>query len=308
MKFRSEHREKCVNAINQFLQDHLVPIAVCSRITEYESLSTRLKLHGAVLLQPLTTQQIDAYLDRAGPALSIVRTALQQDVQLSELAKSPLMLSIMALAYQGMSRSELALGEATPTRRQHLYDAYLQRMFVRREVEPVYSPQQTLRWLKWLSVRLVQHGQSIFLIERMQPNWLQWGNRSDLDPYYMLIAGPACGLAIGLMIAPIVGLINGLIFGSILGLIVGLMDGLDGRFKRIKPLEQSSALKSRLRSSLYASLYWGLMSGSVVWLSRGPTIGLISALIFGMIWRSRWRLYKAAADGTSPQVVAKTKE
>lgn len=61
-----ERREACVQAINQFRQQHLMPLVVCSRIADYEALTSRLKLQGAVLLQPLTSSQIDAYLVRAG--------------------------------------------------------------------------------------------------------------------------------------------------------------------------------------------------------------------------------------------------
>ncbi len=280
---QSEHRDDCVEAINQFLQDHLVPLAVCSRVTEYEGLSVRLKLHGAVLLQPLTAEQIDAYLNRAGPTLSVVRTALQQDMELGELAKSPLMLSIMALAYQGVSPAELALSNTTPTRRQHLFDAYIQRMFVRREVEPIYSPQQTIRWLHWLSARLVQYGQTVFLIERMQPSWLQSMEKPTRDPSLLLLAGPIYGLGVALIFGlllgfiggPAAGVIGALLGGLIFGLAVRLSDGLSGRFKNINPLQQSGTLRSTLKSSLFATLFWGLFG----WLISG----LLGALVFGVI-------------------------
>lgn len=40
----AEHRKACVAAINQFRREHgLLPIAVCSRITDYEALGTKLR-------------------------------------------------------------------------------------------------------------------------------------------------------------------------------------------------------------------------------------------------------------------------
>src|SRR5215203_5927728 len=116
----------------------------------------RLKLQGAVLLQPLTTEQIDAYLNTAGPTLATVRSTLQHDTELQELAHSPLLLSIMALAYQDITPTELSLTAAIPTRRQHLFNAYIGRMFIRREVKPIYSFLHTIRWLQWLASQLVQ--------------------------------------------------------------------------------------------------------------------------------------------------------
>lgn len=51
----SWHRDACAEAINDFRQAHIVPLAVCSCTAEYEHLSQQLKRQGAVLLQPLTT-------------------------------------------------------------------------------------------------------------------------------------------------------------------------------------------------------------------------------------------------------------
>ena len=60
-----------------------------------------------MFLQPLTPQQVDEYLDRAGAELAAVREALQDDATLQELAETPLMLSIMSLAYRGMPVGDL---------------------------------------------------------------------------------------------------------------------------------------------------------------------------------------------------------
>jgi len=58
-------------------------------------------LQQAVLVQPLTQQQIDEYLRSAGQQLEAVRQVLSEDPEFREMVKTPLMLSIVALAYQG---------------------------------------------------------------------------------------------------------------------------------------------------------------------------------------------------------------
>jgi len=64
------HRETCVTVINQFCEQHLAPIVVCSRTADYEALTNRLdRLQSAVLLQPLSPAQVQTYLTQAGPAL-----------------------------------------------------------------------------------------------------------------------------------------------------------------------------------------------------------------------------------------------
>jgi len=50
---KAENREKCVEAINSFRDDHFVRLVVCCRLREYDDLTTQFKLGGAVLIQPL---------------------------------------------------------------------------------------------------------------------------------------------------------------------------------------------------------------------------------------------------------------
>ena len=96
------HRQTCVEAINEYLQEIGVPgIAICSRLAEYIELPRYLRLRGAVCLQPLTFEQINDYLVKAGPQLAALHTIIQNDPILQELAQTPLMLSVMTLAYKG---------------------------------------------------------------------------------------------------------------------------------------------------------------------------------------------------------------
>jgi predicted NACHT family NTPase len=56
-----EHRAACVEAINVFRQHHgLLPVVVCGRVADYETLETRLRLQGAVVVQPLMPEQVRA--------------------------------------------------------------------------------------------------------------------------------------------------------------------------------------------------------------------------------------------------------
>ena len=66
----AEHRAACVGAINAFRAGRragLGSLAVCCRAAEYPALGTRLRLRGAVRLQPLTPGQVDAYLAAPAP-------------------------------------------------------------------------------------------------------------------------------------------------------------------------------------------------------------------------------------------------
>lgn len=294
---QAEHRAACAQAINEFRQNHLVPMVVCSRMAEYEGLDVHLKLQGAVLLHPLTAEQIMAYLTNAGPSLAALSSAIQQDTELRELAQSPLMLSIMALAYQDVSPAELRLPNGSQTRRQHLFNTYIQRMFVRREIEQVYSPRQTVRWLHWLAARLVQHGQTIFLIEWMQPDWLHSNkqNSSALSSI-MLLAGPVYGLIFGLVFGLIYGLFAGLSDGLIVGLSSGLFiglsggiaDRLSGGFKKNKSHRTIKYVKEKIRKQPLRYTFLGTIFRAEWCPKWWTTFGADSWATFWAKWRVEW--------------------
>ncbi|NEQ74959.1 MAG: NACHT domain-containing protein [Okeania sp. SIO2C9] len=168
-----EKREDCVDALNKFCQEYgQTEIVVCSRIRDYEALSSKLKFQAAIYLQPLSLEQIQEYLKNAGSELVAVRKALESDVKLQEFSRSPLILSIISLAYQGISIEELPSPSNTELR-EHLFNAYIERMFKRRSVNILYSQEKVKKWLIWLAKQMVSESETVFLIERIQPTWLR---------------------------------------------------------------------------------------------------------------------------------------
>src|SRR6188474_84931 len=172
---RAENRAACVEKINQLVTDYgLQGIVVCSRIKDYTALNVRLAFYRAIYIQPLTPEQVDEYLERAGDKLASLRTTLQADEALRSMAQSPLILNIMSLAYQNTSAE--ALSDPTlatdKARRQHLFDSYIARMFNRKVGVRKYEDEQTKQRLSWLARNMQKHNQEVFLIEGLQPSWL----------------------------------------------------------------------------------------------------------------------------------------
>ena len=99
-------------------------------------------------------EYIDWYLEDVGTPLAGLKTVLNQDKELEEFAQTPLILNVMSWAYHGYSAAEVLnqLGSAEQ-RRQRLFDTYVKRMFDRKDLAKVYSPQQTQQWLTWLAQR-----------------------------------------------------------------------------------------------------------------------------------------------------------
>ena len=74
------HRAAAVAAINAFRREHgLDSLAVCGRMAEYSVLDIKLKLQGAILVQPLTLSQIDDYLAADGDRFAALHMALRED-------------------------------------------------------------------------------------------------------------------------------------------------------------------------------------------------------------------------------------
>ena len=170
---KAEYRDDCLVAINQFKQDYGSELVVCSRIKDYQSLSHRLIFQSAVYIKLLTLEQICNYLDTLGANFTGIRTLIAKDEVWQGLAESPLMLNIMALAYQGLAIENLPKTGALKERRKQLFNVYIKKVFKRRKTNQLYTNKQVTHWLVWLAKKMVQESQSIFLIEKMQPNLLQ---------------------------------------------------------------------------------------------------------------------------------------
>jgi hypothetical protein len=134
----------CVHAINVFRDVHgTTPIAITSRLADYELAVTALRLTGAVVIQPLTEDQADDWLRRFGEPLDALRAAMRDDADLRDLLRTPLTLSIAALAYQGQAVAET-------TGLDGLFAEYTRRMLNRSPVlaEPTgFAEPEARRWL-----------------------------------------------------------------------------------------------------------------------------------------------------------------
>ena len=230
---RSEHRAACVETINTFRQSHgFLPLIISSRKSDYESLAEPLRLHGAVLVRPLSRDQVIAYLADLGPAGEPVREAIQEDASLWELLDSPLLLNIVTVGFANQRKAPPQANGTISERRNHLFGAYVNQALHRRAADRRYTSDQTIRWLSWMANQMVEHGQTMFYLERLQIDWLPLGQRQAFRGYwplaYGLVNGLVNGLGFGLVAGLLGGLVNGLGFGLVVGLVVGLVAGLLG--------------------------------------------------------------------------------
>lgn len=288
-----DFRNACVQALNVFGHEYgLQNIVVCSRVADYQSLVTRLNLQNAVLLEPLTSDQVDAYLRNAGDELAAVRALLDIDLPLQELARSPLTLNVMALAYRGKTSQELQSFASVAERRHHLFDTYVAHMFSRvvRTKSRAYSSSQTASWLAWLAGQMSRHSMSEFLVELLQPSWLS--TCADRRVYFIisrLVAAALLGLGVGLLNVGLGGtpgmrsvmgswtdivayLFSNKLLNFLLGIVLGTIGGIAIGFfdaRRLIPCRQtftpkpSFGVSRETARSLVTFMLMGLILGIV---------------------------------------------
>ena len=326
---KAECREACVRALNQFVQNYgQTEIVICSRLQDYEALSTRLQLQAALYIQSLQPDQVDQYLEQAGEPLQVLKILLRQNETLQELARSPLMLSVMSLAYQRKTPEEIPHAGSMQEICQQLFDAYIQQMLRRRQGGR-YSEAQTVHWLTQLAQRMVEDGQTIFLIERMQPNWLKLGNQTLLYRIgLVVVSGLSGGLMFGLAGGLSGGLncdsqsslsvrwADGLQWGLVLGLLGGGVSALSvaigkGEIKPVETFQLSWAVFTKslnswstLRTGLIGAAIGAVGGGLCAWLTHSL---ILEGILLGLVWGLGFGLMLGVSSGLAGvEIEAKT--
>ena len=292
-------RNDCVNEINRFKSNHLINIVITSRTIDYQYLANRLVVPGAILQLPLSEKQIDEYLAGLGSKLAQVRKAIKKDEMLLELARSPLVLSIIAMAYQGMAISDFRPG-TLEERRSHLFEAYVKRMFEHKKIRGQYTPQELIDGLTWLASQMQKNAQTIFRIEQLQP--IALSNEKYRKIFLVSISlflwlfvsipfGAACGISVYFLTnSPIDGLVAGVLAGSIGGLAIWMIE------------TGSYDLKSRALLGVLT----GMGMGYVIFIfSNNLALSFLAIMIIGSIITFSFRRigvvarYKSASDALS---------
>jgi hypothetical protein len=287
---RQESRAKCVEAINEFRKEHgLTSLAVCSRSQDYTDLNAKLSFEGAIEVQPLTQKQITEFFNRFGKEVAGIKQSLEKDSALREMAETPLFLSIMIMAYQDKRDVEILVSGDEKTRRKHLFETYVDRMFERTRLKNVdFKRQNMLHWLSWLASKMIQYNLVTFMIEDLQPRWLDWKRNQEFRMLSALIFGLIFGLLFGLVI--LIGggsLFHALTLSYILGigLIAGVIAWRDDR-PEIKTVDTLTwdwkSDKSILPVSLFGGLSIGLIIGLIVGLNEGVYVGLGIGFAFSL--------------------------
>ena len=286
-----ERQKKCTEKLNEFAE-HYPQLVVCCRVKEFEAVDINLRnLRGAVCLQSLSDSQIQDYLG------SLKRPELWGEIQTTPYLQA--MLETTTEGDPGLLRVPLFVKlvadvydpQQPISSKADLLDKYIDRQlsFDKREIdrrkelneyqwayktvklEPDWK--KTCYTLKWMARNLQTDNKVEFLIEHMQPSWME----SDRSQHrYRLIFGLIFSLMSGLIFLDFsrssVWLVNGLINALILGLIFEV----NNKF--------ISAFIFGLISILFDMLFFKLIYGSSSKLIPALTIVIIHGFLSGVIF------------------------
>jgi hypothetical protein len=208
-------QERCVQEINALQTRRSVTrLAVCSRTADYDELSARLTLQGAVEIRPLTQEQVVAFFTQVSPSLGGVVDALRADSQLWELLTSPLMLNIVALAY-GDRAAQILTAETDPAqRRTRLFDAYVVEVLARRRSPEHGGTEERLRAVRALArvTTRLDAGVSIVPLNAGTADRVADGAVTAVAQSWLwLPGGAACGVVVAATMGAWPGLVAGLL-------------------------------------------------------------------------------------------------
>ena len=288
-----ERQNKCIIAINEFLDSSFQPgLVVCCRREEYEQAQTKLEqLNGAIYIESLSDNQIQQYLKSLKRSF-IWNENIRNESELLELVRKPLFLTMLVVAYQGRAIKNTS----------ELFEAYIVQQLNNPDNQGTYPPRkspsqkQTLHYLVWLARKLEAEKETEFLIEKMQPTWLE-SNKQKIA--YRMIFGLMLGLIFGLFVGLFVGLIFGLDKGLIGGLIFGLLFVIGGVMAggvigwssgellsviELRSVISNKALIQKLKPiKPTEKISWSFRKFRKVFRKTFSTIGLIFGLMSGLI-------------------------
>lgn len=212
-------RPACISAINAYQCEYpLRPLVVCCRSEEYTAVidigqrEGRLLLQNAVEVQLLSPAQLDATLLQAGKPVTALRSELKQNLELRDLARTPLWLNVLLLTFKDMPVR--ALSRQRSMLQQEVFAHYVQRQIEQKGNCQRYPLEQTKHWLSWLAGQMRAQNQTTFAIELLQPDWLT--KRLRLYYYWsavLLVVGVSAGLFFMLSKDLLIGLLLGSIYG-----------------------------------------------------------------------------------------------
>jgi hypothetical protein len=209
-----DNQEKCIDAINNFFKKFAdIPIVICCRSEEYENSRKKLKLN-TIYLHDLNKNEIRTFLTCVNKQSYF--NSLNTQIDLKKDLNLPLHLKIMSEMEETFFK-HLSINE------ERLFDDYIKYKLNQKKSVDYPSEKTTKKHLIWLSKKLTEQKQREFLIEKMQPSWLEYTYQRWI---YRILFGLSAGIIFGIISGMIIPLVEGSFQKDANTLIVQIITGL----------------------------------------------------------------------------------
>jgi energy-coupling factor transporter ATP-binding protein EcfA2 len=281
-----KHRSACITAINTYRKDHHLPLVVSSRNKEYFSQQDHLQLLSAVMIQPLTPQEVNRHLGK--PSLAAVREVLDRNPILHKLLTTPLMLSVVIKTYQDKKVGDLPRTVGMEEQQRQIFDDYVKRMLERDLPGAKFKPQQVQQGLVWLAEEMQQDHQLEFYLERLQFRWLPKVSQIIYSVWSRLLSALAYGLLVGLFFGLLTGApwwSNGFQVGLFIGLLGGFFFAHEKKDEEIHSVDVLEWHWKRFWEKIGKGLWIGLRFGLIGGLFLGVFVAVLNLLFIRQSWQ-----------------------
>ena len=266
----SGRRIKCIQSINDFGESNPLPgIVVCSRTGEYLSTGERLKLNGAIELQPLSKKSIYKYIENNKLSNNDLKEYFDTNENIVELASSILMLNMIVqlsgelITEQKENKLAYTLDISDTLIKKYMNNKIKQkkRLFVK------WTEKYTMEKISYISKHMISHMENIIDLDNLQPSWFQKSSQRRAYIYtsrMILCVLLGLGLTLALLFdtesgSPILEIGIGVCWGLCGGITTSFLDNV-----YFKNTEKRSS-KKWLISYLSICLLTCVGCGAVLW-------------------------------------------
>lgn len=190
-----KHQDQCIESLNNYcVQNPNTKFVVCCRVEDYEILTKKLNLNGAIELKDLTTQQIINYI--SGEKYNGISELVKNEDVPVVIFTTPFLLNTVKLAYANMPYlgnpfNQLKLNNETEENRiNHLLDKFVEASIK----QSIYPHKKLRKYLVWLTKTTSMKIEDIFYIEILFKQNLASKYQLFYTVSYKLLSGIILGL------------------------------------------------------------------------------------------------------------------
>jgi eukaryotic-like serine/threonine-protein kinase len=170
-------RAECVAAIGEFVAQARPPgLVVTSRVEACAAIDARLALNAAVVLHPLTREQVTSFVgSREQVARDRLQTVVTADERITEMVRTPLILNLVTRIC-GSERSDAWIDEGAERSNDlavRICAMYVSEIAGRRPASEKVRLPAVERHASWLASAMKADNRSVFRVEDIQPSWLR---------------------------------------------------------------------------------------------------------------------------------------